>query len=65
MQRLFQPFDLTEKNKQRTIGCQNAKQHFEFTTQYAEAVFNKMSGSRNKTYPGLISMHLGFKKCIA
>ena len=33
--------------------------------QWAEAAFNKISGSKNKTYPGLISMLLGFQKCIA
>ena len=35
------------------------------TPQQAEAVFNKVSGSRNKKYPGLISMLQGFQKCIA
>ena len=34
-------------------------------TQQAEAVFNKISGPRNKNYPGLISMLQGFQKCIA
>ena len=33
--------------------------------QQAEAVFNKISGPRNKNYPGLISMLQGSQKCIA
>ena len=33
--------------------------------QQAEAVFNKISGPRNKNYPDLISMLQGFQKCIA
>ena len=35
------------------------------TVQRAEAVFNKISGTRNKTYLRLISMLYGFQKCIA
>ena len=31
----------------------------------AEAVFNRISGTSNKTYPRLISMLQGFQKCIA
>ena len=34
-------------------------------TQQAEAVFDKISGTINITYPGLISMLQGFLKCIA
>ena len=33
--------------------------------QQAEAVFNKISGPRNKNHPVLISMLQGFQKCIA
>ena len=35
------------------------------TAQQAEAVFNEISGPRNKNYPGLISMLQGFQNCIA
>ena len=35
------------------------------TSLHAEAVFDKISDTRNKTYLGLISMPQGFQKCIA
>ena len=35
------------------------------TSQQAEAVFDKISGPRNKNYPGFISMLQRFQKCIA
>ena len=34
-------------------------------TQQTEAVFNKILGTKNKTYPGLFSMLQGLQKCIA
>ena len=33
--------------------------------QQVEAVFNRISGSRNKNYSGLINTLQGFQKCIA
>ena len=33
--------------------------------QWAEVFLNKILGTRNKTYLGLISMLRGFQKCIA
>ena len=38
---------------------------FFLRTQRAEAVFDKIISTINKTYPGLISMIHGFQKCIA
>ena len=38
---------------------------YKILSQQAEAIFNKILDSRNKTYPGLISMLQGFQKCIA
>ena len=35
------------------------------TSQQVEAVFNKISDSRNKNHPGLVSLCQGFQKCIA
>ena len=34
-------------------------------SQKADAVFDKILGTINKTYPGLISILQGFQKCIA
>ena len=45
--------------------CLKNKLNFKTISQQAEADFNKISGPRNKNYPGLISMRQGFQKCIA
>ena len=50
---------ITKKNNTKS------QSNDDINTQLAEAVFDKISGSRNKNYPGLISMPQGFQKCIA
>ena len=36
-----------------------------YKIQWAESAFDKILGTINKTYTGLISMLQGFQKCIA
>ena len=52
----------TKKEHKQNI---NPDQPEGIKTQQAEAVFNQISGQRNKNYPGLISLLQGFQKCIA
>ena len=52
---------LSTPNKQND----NVDQESTCIPQQAEADFDKISGPRNKKYPGLISMSQGFEKCIA
>ena len=52
------------KNEQKYL-TKSQISHFALTAQQTEAVFNKISGPKNKNYPELISMLQGFQKCIA
>ena len=55
------PAAATSTSSIKTAGKVSFRQY----PQWAEVDFNKISGPRNKNYPGLISMLQGFQKCIA
>ena len=69
---LMENLETTEKRKYVDITYMIAEKtntksqsNDDINKQLAEAAFDKISGSRNKTYPGLISMLQRIQKCIA